>query len=357
MTISLPRDSAETTREIAGRAITLRYSAVADEYGALQRGAALFDRSHRARIVFEGDKRGDTLTGLVTNDVGALAPGSGCYAAALTPRGKIIADVRIFARDSDLLVDVPVRAAAGWIGMIRKFVNPRTTRYADRTETLADIGVFGPDSRRIVASLSGVSAETLAALGAYGHVAGVVDEHAVTVARAPDIGIDGYELIMPAELRTVAWQRVVELGAQPSGLDAWEIARIEAGRPEWGVDIDESTIPQEANLDGLHAISYTKGCYTGQETVARVHFRGHVNRYLRGLTFSSDAAITTGAQLVDEAEKIVGDVRSTAISPRLGGIALAMVRREVAIGSAIRARSDANEVPVTVAELPFSNDD
>jgi folate-binding protein YgfZ len=353
MTLSVPSSAAAISGEIAGRAIALRYTAVATEYAALRGGAALVDRSHRARTIFEGEKRAETLTGLVTNDVAGLAPGSGLYAAALTPRGKIIADVRIFARDADLLVDVPVRAAAGWIAMIRKFVNPRATRYADRTDALADVGVFGPQSRGIAAALSGLSPDTLAALAAYAHTPGAFDDRAVTVARVPDIGVEGYELIVPAESHAAVWQRGIELGAMPSGLDAWEIARIEAGRPEWGIDIDESTIPQEANLDGLHAISYTKGCYTGQETVARVHFRGHVNRHLRGLLFAADLPIPGGAQLIDDAEKPVGDVRSAAVSPRLGGIALAMLRREVPIGATIRARWEANAANAEVVELPF----
>ena len=356
MTLSVPSGEAAISEEIAGRAVALRYTAVAIEYAAFRTGAALVDRSHRARMVFEGDKRAETLTGLVTNDIGGLTPGTGLYAAALTPRGKIIADVRVFARDADLLVDVPVRAAAGWVAMIRKFVNPRTTRYADRTDGLADVGVFGPQSRRIAAALTGIGAETLGALAPYGHVPTLVDDRAIMVARVPDIGIEGYELIVPAESRALVWQRAIDLGAVPSGLDAWEIARIEAGRPEWGIDIDESTIPQEANLDGLHAISYTKGCYTGQETVARVHFRGHVNRHLRGLLLSADLPVPRGAQLVDASDKSVGDVRSTTVSPRLGGVGLAMVRREVPLGSTSRARWENGESGATVTELPFPSE-
>ena len=357
MTLSLPSGEAAISGEIAGRAITLRYTAVATEYAAFRTGAALVDRSHRGRTIFEGDRRAETLTGLVTNDVGALAPGAGLYAAALTPRGKIIADLRIFARDADLLVDVPVRAAAGWLAMIRKFVNPRTTRYADRTDAIADVGVFGPQAGRIVSALSGIDSETLGALAPYGNTAGSFDERPVTVARVPDIAIEGFELFVPAESCALVWHRGIELGAVPSGLDAYEIARIEAGRPEWGIDIDESTIPQEANLDALHAISYTKGCYTGQETVARVHFRGHVNRHLRGLLFSADLPIPHGAQLVDDTDKTVGDVRSTAISPRLGGVALAMVRREVVIGATVRARWENHEVSAAVVELPFPSEE
>jgi tRNA-modifying protein YgfZ len=353
MTVPVVQRDAGLVGEIAGRAVALQYIGVEAEYASLRRSAMLIDRSHRTRMTFGGDRRLDTLTGLVTNDVGALTPGSGQYAAALTPRGKIIADVRIVARSSDLLVDVPTRAAAGWTTMVRKYVNPRSTRYTDVSDALADIGVFGVRAREIVAPLVGLTSEALAALGPYANVATTIDGHPVLVVRAPDLGVEGYELILPAEARAMVWQRAVEGGAVPAGLDAWEIARIEAGRPEWGIDIDDATIPQEANLDDLHAISYTKGCYTGQETVARVHFRGHVNRHLRGLTYPGTAPIPRGAQLMDDADKPVGDVRSSGISPRLGGIAMVMVRREVEPGAAIRVRWEGGESSAMVVLLPF----
>jgi folate-binding protein YgfZ len=342
--------------EIEGRPVTFRYGSVEAEYTALRTGALVVDRSHRTRMSFEGERRADTLTGLVTNDVGALSPGAGLYAAALTPRGKIIADVRIFARQNELLVDVPVRAAAGWVAMVRKYVNPRATRYVDRTSALVDIAVVGPRARDVVAQLASVAPEALAALGPYAHVA-IAHEHGeIMVARVPDVGVEAYELVHPEAARTALWQRAQEFGATPGGLDAWEIARVEAGRPEWGLDIDESTIPQEANFDELHAISYTKGCYTGQETVARVHFRGHVNRHLRGIrSGEGDEALhlPRGAQLFDAGGKAVGDVRTSVVSPRLGAIALAMVRREVVAGSSLHARWEGAEAVVSVLTLPF----
>jgi len=356
MTSSLAISEAAAVADIAGRSVALRYTSIEAEYAALHRSAMLVDRTHRTRMTFEGDHRVDTLTGLVTNDIGALTAGSGLYAAALTPRGKIIADVRVFARESDLLIDVPVRAAAGWVAMIRKYVNPRTSRYADHTESLADLGIFGIRARGIVAAAVDVSVEALAALAPYSHVAGTVDGNSVLVARVPDIGIEGYEVIVPAESRAQLWRRALEFGAVPAGLDTWEIARIEAGRPEWGIDIDETTIPQEANLDAMHAISYTKGCYTGQETVARVHFRGHVNRHLRGLTYPGVDPLPQSAQLFADGDKPVGDVRSTAVSPRLGGVAIAMVRREIAPGTVVRARWEGGESSAVVLELPFPVD-
>jgi tRNA-modifying protein YgfZ len=352
MTLSLGHADA-VADEIAGRPVVMRYADVESEYTAVRQSAVVVDRSHRTRMSFEGDRRLDTLTGLVTNDVGALQPGAGQYAAALTPRGKIIADLRIFARETELLVDVPARASAGWTAMIRKFVNPRATRYVDRTEALADIGVFGPRARIIVGAMTGLHTDALGSLAPYASLTGALGDGSVLVVRAPDIGLEGYDLLVPSDARTTVWQRALELGALPLGVAAWDIARIEAGRPEWGVDIDESTIPQEANFDELHAISYTKGCYTGQETVARVHFRGHVNRLLRGLTYSGATPIPRGAELFGDADKPVGDIRSSAISPRLGGVALGMVRREVAPDTEIRVRWEGGHATAVVHALPF----
>jgi tRNA-modifying protein YgfZ len=120
--------------------------------------------------------------------------------------------------------------------------------------------------------------------------------------------------------------------------------------------MDDSTLAQEANMDALHAISYTKGCYTGQETVARVHFRGHVNRYLRGLRYGVESPIPRGAQVVDVAGKVVGDVRSAVRSPRLGGIALAMARREVEDESEVMLRWEGGSTRARVVALPFPLD-
>jgi folate-binding protein YgfZ len=175
----------------------------------------------------------------------------------------------------------------------------------------------------------------------------------VTVARVPELGVDGFELLIPADGFDALWRLALDASAEPAGLAAWEVARVETGRPEWGLDIDDTTIPQEANFDELHAISYTKGCYTGQEVVARVHFRGHVNRHLRGLRAAGADPPPTGAQLVDESGRPVGEVRTGVSSPRLGGIALAMVRREVEPGATLSVRWDGGEGRAEVSALPF----
>lgn len=338
------------------------YGDVRGEYDALRHsvtgagpsgGAIVVDRSARARATFAGAKAQEVLAGLVTNDVVALRPGDGCYAAALTAKGKIIADVRIFVREEDVLVDVPVRAATGWWAMIRKYVNPRLSRYRDISTETADVSVYGTRAHSVVAAALGVPRESLADMHLYAHRVVEAFGERLLLARVPDIALEGFAILAPAGVRDRVWNSLVEHGARPAGTEAFDIARIESGRPEWGVEIDDSTLPQEANFDALHAISYTKGCYTGQETVARIHFRGHVNRHLRGLRFDESTPIPAGAELRDASGKAIGDVRSSAISPRLGGIALGMVRREVEDGAEVSAVWENGSGNAISLALPF----
>jgi tRNA-modifying protein YgfZ len=370
---ALHEGGTSTVGDVGGRSVVLAYGSVAAEYEALHSRAALFDRSHRGRMRVNGERAAEMVGGLVTNDVAALAPGQGCYAAALTAKGKIIADLRVFVEEGSVLVDAPARAAEAWSSMVKKYVNPRVAPHADESARLRDIGIFGAAARHVVATVTGVQSPALTALAPYAHVTVEIEGTRVLVARVPDLGVEGFELIVPAEAFDSLWQRAVDAGAAPAGLEAWEIARVEAGRPEWGLDMDDTTIPQEANFDELHAISYTKGCYVGQETVARVHFRGHVNKHLRGIRAPGVEPPPRGATLHDAAGAQVGDVRSAVRSPVLGGIALAMIRREVEPGAALVARwpapePDAEAAPdaaadtsspvverrVDVAALPFA---
>jgi len=321
----------------------------ASEYAALRSGALLIDRSDRVRIRFGGQRAAELLTGLVTNDVLSLTPGHGQYAGALTPKGKVAADIRIFADEEGLLTDTSARASAGWRDIVTKYVNPRIAPYRDVTAETRDIGVFGPRSRKIVASTTGVDDNLLDALNPYSHVHADLSGGRAMVIRVAEIDTDGYEIIAPAAAEKMLRENLLAAGAIPGTAKTWDVARVEAGRPEWGIDMNDSTIPQEANFDALGAISYTKGCYTGQETVARVHFRGHVNRFLRRLHFVSAAIPPMNAELVDDAGNVVGDVRSVAMSPRHGGVALAMVRREVAPGTTLHARWDGGDCTVQIA--------
>jgi folate-binding protein YgfZ len=324
--------------------------AIADPalYDALQRGAVCFARGSRGRTLIEGAQAAAMLTGLVSNDVVSLGIGEGQYAAAPNPKGKLLTDCRIFViGDGRLLVDVPPRAAAGWFAMLAKFLPPRLAKHRDATAELDAIGAYGPASAGAVASATGLAVDTLLALAPYAHVPLPGASGPAIVLRSPDLGGIGFDVIAaPTDLAAIraAW------AAMPQGDESlWTVGRVEAGRPEWGLDMDDGTIPQEANFDALRAISYTKGCYTGQETIARVHFRGHVNRHLR--TIRSSEAIASGAVLFD-GERDVGDVRSSIHSPQ-GYSALAMVRREVAAGTTIAARTAERETLVTVHEVPL----
>ncbi|HWL40712.1 MAG TPA: hypothetical protein VNO75_10800 [Gemmatimonadaceae bacterium] len=320
------------------------------EYSALNNGALYFDRSDRIRMRISGEKAVELVTGMVTNDVSALAAGEGQYAAALTPKGKIVADVRIFALADSLLIDTSPAAAPGWKEMVRKYVNPRVAPYHDVTLEMSDIGVFGGLARAMTSRATTLDERDLAALPAYGHLTASIDGATAIVARVPEIDFDGFEIFVPQAAAASLCRNLAARGVAAGGSDTWEIARIECGRPQWGIDMDETTLPQEANFDELGAISYTKGCYIGQETVARVHFRGHVNRFLRRLRFVTRPAPPRGALLLDETGKTIGDVRSVALSPRYGGVGLGMVRREIPPGTTLQAKWEGGECSVQVEQ-------
>jgi tRNA-modifying protein YgfZ len=321
-----------------------------NEYSALHNGALFFDRSDRMRLRISGPKAAELVTGMVTNDVSSLVAGEGQYAAALTPKGKIVADLRIFAQEDALLIDTSAAAASGWKEMVRKYINPRIAPYHDLTTELSDIGVFGRSSRSLVSRVTGIDDRELTALAPYSHLTRPFAESTITVARVPEMDLDGFEIFIPSETVGVLKTKLHAAGIAAGTNETWQIARVETGRPQWGSDMDDSTLPQEANFDELGAISYTKGCYIGQETVARVHFRGHVNRFLRKLRFVARPAPPTGAELVDETGKVIGDIRSVALSPRFGGVALGMVRREILPGTTLQARWSGGECSVQVEQ-------
>jgi len=321
-----------------------------NEYSALHNGALFFDRSDRTRMRISGPKAAELVTGMVTNDVSALVPGEGQYAAALTPKGKIVADLRIFAVEDGLLIDASSAAAPGWKEMVRKYINPRIAPYHDLSSELSDIGIFGRSARLVVSRVIDVDDKELSALPPYGHISRPFADGTVIIARVPEIDLDGYEIFVPREAAASLKATLQAAGIFAGSQETWGIARIESGRPEWGTDMDESTLPQEANFDELGAISYTKGCYIGQETVARVHFRGHVNRFLRRMRFVTRPAPPKGAELVDETGKVIGEIRSSALSPRFGGVALGMVRREVPPGTTLQARWDGGECSVQIEQ-------
>jgi tRNA-modifying protein YgfZ len=307
----------------------------------------LFDRSDRLRMKFTGPKAADSLTGLVTNDVLALQAGEGQYACALTPKGRVIADVRILAigagetESESLLVDTNPAAGPGFAAMIRKYVNPRLAKYADVTTDTACLTLAGAAAAGLLEAL-GASAEAIADVrdGAmFTHRATWIATHPVRVARVPDLG-SVFDLHLNRSVSDEIVQRLVTDGAVLSDAAEWHRRRVVATRPEWGIDFDENTLAQEANMDALDAISYRKGCYTGQETVARVHFRGHVNRTLRRVMYPDGVHPARGTPLLTEDLTAVGDARSVAASDDGSLVGIAMLRRETADGASLVWRAD-----------------
>ncbi len=309
--------------------------------------AFLVDRSARLRMLFSGEKAKESLGGLVTNDVVALRPLHGQRAVALTAKGRVIAMVRVFDRGDDLLVDCEPSAADGFVGMIRKFVNPRTAKYSVLGEAASCLGVYGPSASRLLAPLVGAEHATLdgmAALALWRSADGGTE-----IIRSDDFSTPGFDVIA-APARVQELRRALEAeGLREAAAEELEVLSVERGLPRFGVEMDADTIPQEANLDVLGAISFTKGCYTGQEVVARIHFRGHVNRHLRWLT-SADA-LARGAAVVDAEGKDVGEVRSSVVSPTRGPLAIAMIRREVAPGSAVQVRDSSGPHTASVVAI------
>jgi tRNA-modifying protein YgfZ len=297
----------------------------------------LFDRSARLRMQFTGPKAAESLTGLVTNDVLGLRGGDGLYACALTAKGRIIADVRILALPptsgavESLLVDANASGGVGFAAMIRKYVNPRLARYTDVTGATTCLTLTGSAAVALLQS-AGAEADAIETVGtgaAFTHRGVSVAGAEVRIVRAPDLGDRlTLDLHVAAEHGTTLRDALVAAGATPADDAEWHRLRVMAARPEWGVDMDETTLAQEANMDALQAISYRKGCYTGQETVARVHFRGHVNRTLRRIR--CDGVLPPVGSALTSGDATVGDTRSVALDDSGAGIGIAMVRREVA---------------------------
>ena len=313
----------------------------------------LIDRSNRARIELSGANAVATLNGLVTNDVAALKSGHGQYAAALTAKGKIVADVVVLMLADRLQLHASPAAAPGLRAMLTKFVNPRFATLTDVTDSTSDLTVVGQKGAGTIAKAAGesITAEALDALPHFSHVQATIGSRAVMIVRLPSIGSSDtsvYSVIISRGDLEPVREALHSAGAEDESDAVLDRLRVESGFPEWGADMDENTLPQEANLDEMHAVSYTKGCYIGQETVARIHFRGHVNRSLRRLTFADGVQPPRGAVLQDSEHRAIGEVRSTACSEHEGAIGIGMVRREIDDGSTVDVRWDGGNTSAVV---------
>jgi tRNA-modifying protein YgfZ len=297
------------------------------EYELLTEGVGLVDRSERAKFIVRGSEAVDFLQGQVSNDVESLTPGTGCYATILNHKGKLRTDLRILRGEGFLWLDTEAIGHAVVRHMLDTYTVGRDVQWEDLTEDHAVLSLIGPTADELAAEAPPEGEHAFADSGAGLWV-------------RTDLGLDVLCGRRRAEeLRT-------ELGVEEVSEEAAECLRIESGRPRLGIDMDAETMPQEAGINE-RAVDFEKGCYVGQETVARLHWKGKPNRHLRGLRLTEPVERRTDILL---GEKVVGRVSSTCMSPRLGPIALALVRREAAPGDTVRVGAAEAEV----VELPFA---
>jgi len=327
------------------------------EHHALQESAGLLDESTRTLLSVSGDRAGDMLHGLVTNDVKHLSVGQGLYAFMLTPKGRPVAEMRLLRLEAAFWMDMPASCLESGLAHLRKYLPPIFAKF-DETDTCR-LGVVGPLASAAIDGWAGAAVtEGLEPLESRPLDVGGRD---ALLARREPVEGPGFDLYVSAEdredVRSGLVDSVLELGGREVGPEAWEILRVERGIPVFGRDFSEENLAQETAQDA-RAISFDKGCYTGQEVVARIHFRGHVNRILRGCRLVDPSADPSGGPTLAagrplfEGDRERGVITSPVDSPRFGHIALGLARTEIEPGRRLALEPSGDEV-VEIMELPF----
>jgi len=304
---------------------------VSDELSTLREGAVSGAVAERRQVAVSGPDRAAFLQGLLTNDITALSAGQGCYAAWLTPQGRMLTDLHVLESGDMLLLDVPAAEVDSVAGRLEQFHFTEDVQIADLAGSLESVWVHGPSAPRVLASLAlsggALTDETLASWSNYQNVRTTMAGLDAVVARVDQLGVPGYVVYVGAGQGDALTRALAAGGAQPAAPEVIEAARIEACYPLFGVDMTADTIPLEADIQD-RAISLTKGCYVGQEVIIRVLHRGHgrvarklVGLHVDGAVPERDARIFTG-------DRDIGFVTSAARSPRLGSIALGYVQRD-----------------------------
>jgi len=304
-----------------------------------------------------GPDRATYLQGLLTNDIPALSPGTGCYSAWLTPQGRMLTDMHVLESGSMILLDVPAETTAATRERLEQFIFSEDVQVASLAESLAGVWVHGPKAAAVLEGVLGGSVGRvfadppgLSAWRDYQHTQSEFRGQPVSVARIDQLGVPGFCVYVEQARQQDLVAALTDAGARVVSAEAIAAARVEAGYPVFGVDMTDDTIPLEAGIED-RAISLTKGCYVGQEVIIRVLHRGHgrVVRKLVSLRIEGPAP-QRGARLF-AADRDVGFVTSVAESPRLGTIAMGYVHRDfLTTGTKLEAATDAARVPATVTE-------
>jgi tRNA-modifying protein YgfZ len=319
----------------------------ADE-SAVRSGAAIGSICARVQVAVAGSDRATYLQGLLTNDIQALSEGSGCYAAWLTPQGRMLTDMHVLQSAGMILLDVPAEQADSILARLDQFLFSEDVRIESLAEAMTGVWLHGPRAAAVVEQVvQGVNG--LDKWSNYRHATGTIDGDPVSVARIDQIGVPGYCVFLARATEPRFIASAVSAGARVVSPDALHAARIAAGYPVFGVDMTAETIPLEAGIED-RAISFTKGCFVGQEVVIRVVHRGGGRVAKRLVGLKAGSAVTAGAK-ISSGEREIGFVTSAATSPMLGPIALGYVHRDfTAAGTGVQVDGH----PATVVGLPMA---
>jgi folate-binding protein YgfZ len=313
-------------------------------------GAGLIDLSNRGRILVGGSEAVMFLNGLITNDMKTLAVNSWMPAAFANVQGRLLAVVRVIHREDGFLVDTESATRETVMKLIERFTLAGDFRVADLSDQISSISIQGNRAAEILGAVlnqpvSGLARDSLLDFRAGGQ--------RITLIRATHTGEEGFDLFVDAESSDFLRDELSKAGARVVDQKTAEILRIEAGVPVYGVDMDETTIVTEANLDD--AVSFTKGCYLGQEIIIRIKHRGHVAKKLAGIVLEAENPVASGAKIFSQDEKEIGRVTSSTFSPALNrAIALGYVKYDyLKPETSVKILAGGSHSAGKVAELPF----
>ena len=341
------------------------YGEVEAEYAAIRKAAALMDSPHRSVVILTGKDRLSFLHNKVTNDTNKLTAGQGCYAYMLNLKGRIVMDMNILQTEEATLVDLDRRVAPDFLQMMEKYVFTEDVRLLDGSGQLGRLTLMGPKAEMLLAKVLDAGVETLNE--PFRHAKRTMGKAQVTVFRNDLAGEAQYELIVPRDQMVELWHMLHEAGnghgeehesginMRAIGWSAFNTARVEAGTPLLGIDISDNYLPMETGPWYLRAVSVTKGCYLGQEIVARMHAHGTVARMLVGLRVQGEKLPVAGTEIFEGTQQ-VGIVTSSCLSPMLGNVPIAMgyVKKAFsAAGKEVEVLAEGGRAKAVVGELPL----
>jgi len=335
--------------EADGWFLPARYGDAAAEHEAVRERAGVIDRSERGKIEATGKDRAAFLHGLVSNDVKGLAPGQGSETTLLDVHGKLTALLAVHCLEDRLVLETDRPVAGSLLAAIDRYLFAERVELEDVSAASGILTVAGPLAKKAV---EGALGQALPDLERWQHVTLPWDGLEARVVRTEETGEEGYDIWLPTAGLGPLWDRLREAGAQPVGREAWDVLRVEAGVVRYGIDVDASTLIMEAPLSESYSLN--KGCYLGQEVIARITYRGHVNRKIVGFRFADTRVPPAGAAVVVEGRE-VGRITSAVVSPALGAaLALGFLRREHwEPGTRVEVRGGDAPLTAEVAALPF----